>query len=87
VSINVITGRRETLGELHQPHRLAIALRLRHAEVASAPSPFTLRPFSWPITITGISSRRAMTAHDRVVVGELAVTVQFVEIREHMRSI
>ena len=34
VSIRVMTGRVELLGELHQPERLAVALGVRHAEVA-----------------------------------------------------
>ena len=34
VSMRVMTRRAELGGELHQPERLAVALRVRHAEVA-----------------------------------------------------
>ncbi len=52
----------ERSASLHQPQRLAIALRLRHAVVARTRS-LVSRPFCWPISITGAPSRRAKRAH------------------------
>ena len=67
-------GQRETLGELHQPHRLAVALGLGHAEVAQH-----LLRHAASLLLADDHDRDTVEARhaadDRVVVGEMAVTV------------
>ena len=40
------------------------------------------RPFCWPMTITGLPSKKAMPDNDRGIVGKGAVAVQLEEVRE-----
>ena len=71
----------ERLGVVEQPHRLAVALRVRHAEVAGDPLPDGV-----PLLVADHHDRapadRGHPADDGGVVGEGAVAVQLEEVVE-----
>src|SRR5262249_60086783 len=62
----------EALGELHDAHRLAVALRPRHAEIVLKAA-FRARALLVADDAQALAVEAAEAAHDRLVVAELAV--------------
>ena len=62
----------ETVGHLHQPHRLAVALRPRHAEIVLEPA-LGGRALLVADDADALAAEAAEAADDRLVVAELAV--------------
>ena len=71
----------EFLGNLHQAHGLAIAFRLRHAEVAQR-ALLRVAPLLVADDHAGLAIETGQAADDRQVVRIRAVAVQFVEVGE-----
>ena len=80
-------GQAEALGQLHQPHRLAIALGAGHAEVVTERGWRCRSPFSWPISDHRATTETGEAALDRGIVAERPVTGQRHEIVEQRRDI
>jgi hypothetical protein len=71
----------EFLGNLHQAHRLAVAFRFRHAEVAHR-ALFGVAALLVADDHAGLAVEAREAADDRLVVGEGAVAVQLMEVGE-----
>ena len=77
---------RKLLGQLHQPHRLAIALGARHAEVADDLF-LGVAPLLVADDNAGLAVEAREATDDRLVVGVAAVAVQLFEIGEDQLGI
>src|SRR5262249_12233537 len=69
------------LGEFHQPHRLAIAFRPRHAEIVLDPA-FCCRPLLLTDDAQAHAAEAAETAHDCRILTELAVASDWGEFTD-----
>jgi hypothetical protein len=70
----------EAVGHLHQPHRLAVALRPRHAEIVLEPA-LGRRTLLVSDDADAFAAEASEAADDRFVLGELAVAGECDELR------
>ena len=73
----------KTLGQPHQPQRLAVALRSRHTEIAKDLL-FCIVSFLVTDNDARLSAESSHPADDRMVIRKRAITVQFFKVREDM---
>ena len=74
----------KTLGELHQPHSLSVALGVGHAEIMAHP-PFRIRALFMPNHHDRATAKPRQPPLDRLIITKIAVTRQRrIVVEEHL---